>query len=65
MASETCFQAEVMPFTGRKKKENPHKLSEDQKRTSIQLAISLQAEFEMAQRRNWTEFHINDESCVL
>jgi hypothetical protein len=41
-----------------------HKLSDDQKRTRAQLAVSLQAEFEMAQPRNWTEFYISDEFWV-
>jgi hypothetical protein len=43
----------------------PHKLSGDPKRTRVQLAVSLQAELEMAQRRNWTEFYTDDESRVL
>jgi hypothetical protein len=43
----------------------PHKLSDNQKRTRAQLAISLQAELKKAQRRNWTEFYTDDESEVL
>jgi hypothetical protein len=41
------------------------KLSDDQKRTRVQLAVSLQAELEKAQRRNWTEFYTDDEPWVL
>jgi hypothetical protein len=43
----------------------PHELSDDQKRTRIQLAVSLQAELERAQRRNWTEFDTGNESRIL
>jgi hypothetical protein len=43
----------------------PHKLSDNQKRTRVQLAISLQAELEKAQRKKWTEFYTDDESGVL
>jgi hypothetical protein len=43
----------------------PRKLSADQKRTSVHLAVSLQAELERAQRRNWTEFYTGDQSRVL
>jgi hypothetical protein len=32
----------------------PDKLSDDQKGTRVQLAVSLQAELERAQRKNWT-----------
>jgi DNA-binding IclR family transcriptional regulator len=42
-----------------------HKLSDDQKRTTVQLDLSLQAELERAQRRNWTEFDTGDEFGVL
>jgi hypothetical protein len=42
----------------------PRKLSEDQKRTRAQLAVSRRAELERAQRRNWTEFYAGDESLV-
>jgi hypothetical protein len=42
-----------------------HTVSDDQKRTRMQLAVSLQAEPERAQRRNWTEFYTGDESWVL
>jgi hypothetical protein len=42
-----------------------HKLSDDQKRTRVQLAVSLQAELGRVQRRNWTEFYTADESWVL
>jgi hypothetical protein len=41
---------------------DPYKLSEDQKRTKVQLAVSLQTEFERAQRRNRTEFYTSDDS---
>jgi hypothetical protein len=43
----------------------PYKLSDDQKRTRVQLAVSLQAELERAQRRNWTECDSGDELRVL
>jgi hypothetical protein len=42
-----------------------YKLSEDQKRTRVPLAVSLQAELERVQRRNWTEFYTGDESWIL
>jgi hypothetical protein len=43
----------------------PHRLGDDQKRTRVQLAVSLQAELEKAQQRNWTEFYIGDEFWAL
>jgi hypothetical protein len=39
-------------------------LNDGQKRTRVQLAVSLQAGLERAQRRNWTEFCTGDESRV-
>jgi hypothetical protein len=39
-----------------------HKFSNDQKQITVQLAVSLQSEFERAQRRNWTEFYTDNES---
>jgi hypothetical protein len=44
---------------------NSHKLSDDEKRARVQLAVSLQAEHEKAQRRNWTEFYTGNESWSL
>jgi hypothetical protein len=38
---------------------------DDQKRTRVQLAVSLQVELEKAQQRNWTEFYTCDECRVL
>jgi hypothetical protein len=38
---------------------------ENQKRTRVQLPVSLQAELERAQRRNWAEFYTGDDSWVL
>jgi hypothetical protein len=43
----------------------PHKLSYDQKRTREHVAVSLQAELERAQRKNWREFYTDDESWIL
>jgi hypothetical protein len=43
----------------------PHELNDDQKRTRVQFAVSLQVELERAQWRNWTEFYSDDESWVL
>jgi hypothetical protein len=40
-------------------------LSDDQKRTRVQLAVSLHAKLERAQRRNWTGFYTCDESWAL
>jgi hypothetical protein len=39
-----------------------HQLGEDQKRRRVQLVVSLQAEIERTERRNWTEFCTGDES---
>jgi hypothetical protein len=41
------------------------KLSDDQRRRKAQLALSLQAELEIAQRRSWTELYTGDESWAL
>jgi hypothetical protein len=40
-------------------------MSEDQERTKIQLAVSLQTEFERTWQRNWTEFFTGDEFWIL
>jgi hypothetical protein len=37
-----------------------HKLNDDPKQTRAQLVVSLQAEFEKGQRRNWMEFYTGD-----
>jgi hypothetical protein len=44
---------------------SPYKLNHDQKWTRRQLAVSLQAGPARAQRKNWTEFYIGNESRVV
>jgi hypothetical protein len=45
--------------------DGPHKLRRDQKRVRVRRAVSLQAEVERTQRRNWTKFYTGDESWAL
>jgi hypothetical protein len=60
-----CVFTQARHLECRNRRWVPQKLTDDQRRRRVQLAVSLQAELEKAQRRNRMEFYTGDESWVL